>query len=354
MLRTAALLSFATLALGLTSGDLKVSVSAVSSTVGSIDDIVLTAVVSNPTDKDIKVIASDNILDDQPTGSFSVTKDNQQVSFTGAFVTPDLSNDANWVTIPAGQSVAVNHTVSNIYNFEPHGTGKYTFTPTAIFQTSTPGELPLVVDADPVSVEVKDDVSFRSLVAPTASLSTISCGDTGRAQILRDSLSSARSLAGGAATDIRSHPNSDTWNKFFGGADHDTVWYRFDIIAGDLASSGTRQIFCNSDPANICSRATAYTLLTYDGQGNIISSDIYTCEGFWGLPDTPQICSMNINDINASKGGVILHELSHATSNTGDIAYYCNTVGNLSPSDKTNNADNYQCMGLNIYRIYNC
>ncbi|KAK1231136.1 hypothetical protein PQX77_005764, partial [Marasmius sp. AFHP31] len=81
---------------------------------------------------------------------------------------------------------------------------------------------------------------------------------------------------------------------------------------------------------------------------------IYTCEGFWGLPGTPDICRMNINDINNSKGGVILHELSHATANTGDIAYFCNTVGNLSANDKTNNADNYQCMALNIYRIYNC
>ena len=86
MFRTVALLSFATLALGLAAGDLKVSVNAVSSSVSSIDDIVLTAVVSNPTDKDIKVIASDNILDDQPTGSFSVTKDGQQVVFSGAFV----------------------------------------------------------------------------------------------------------------------------------------------------------------------------------------------------------------------------------------------------------------------------
>jgi deuterolysin len=171
---------------------------------------------------------------------------------------------------------------------------------------------------------------------------------------LQASLSFARSLAGGAASDIRSHPSSSTWNKFFAGNSQNDIWYRFDIIAGDLASSGVRKIYCNSDPANICSRAAAYTLVVRDGSGKIVGSDIYACESFYSFQSTPNVCTQNIDDINNSLGGVMLHELSHATSGTDDVAYGCRTVQSLSAAQKKNNADNYQCMALNIYRIYNC
>jgi deuterolysin len=309
MFRVAALLSFATLALALSAGDLKVSVTPVSTSVASIEDIVLTAVVSNPTDKDIRVIAANNILDgDQPTRSFGVSKDGKAVPFTGALVAPDLSVEANWVTIPAGQSVAVNHTVSELYHFESAGTGEYTFSTPGIFQTG-PSDDALVVSVPDVKVTVTHDVARRHLLKRKPAQSTPACGDANRQRVLVDSLASARSLAGGAASDIRNHPNSDIWNKFFGGNSQDDIWYRFDIIAGDLASSGVRQIHCNTDPANICSRATAYTYIYYDGSGHITSSDIYPCEGFWGLQTTPNVCRQNIGDINNSLGGVLLHEV---------------------------------------------
>lgn len=83
MFRVGVLLSLTTLAFALSSGDLKVSVKAVSSSVHSVDDIVLSAVVSNPTDSDIRVIAKNNILDNSHTSSFAVTKNDKDVLFTG-------------------------------------------------------------------------------------------------------------------------------------------------------------------------------------------------------------------------------------------------------------------------------
>ncbi|KAL0062453.1 hypothetical protein AAF712_010665 [Marasmius tenuissimus] len=232
--RTSVLLSLSALALGLARSDVKVSVNAVSSSVSSIDDIILTAVVSNPSDKDVRVLAFNNLLDDRPTRSFSVTKDGKKVTFTGIYATPDLSNELNWVTISAGQAVSVNHTVSNLYNFQPHGTGTYLFTPNAVFQTAV-AEPPLIVE---VVVEHDGDVSFRYLIPPSASLSTVTCRDPGRAQTLSNSLADAKSLAANTIADIKSNPNSITWNKFFGGNDRDEISNRFSLIAQD---SGTRK-----------------------------------------------------------------------------------------------------------------
>lgn len=86
MFRAALLLSFTALALGLSSGDLKVSLKAVASSVDSVDDIILSAVVTNPTSKDIRVIAKNNILDNSHTSSFAVSKDGQGALFIGVRV----------------------------------------------------------------------------------------------------------------------------------------------------------------------------------------------------------------------------------------------------------------------------
>lgn len=75
MFRSAIPLSLTTLALGLSSGDIKVTLNAVSSSVSSIEDIILTTVISSPTSSDIRVIKSANVLDDSPSDSFAVGKD---------------------------------------------------------------------------------------------------------------------------------------------------------------------------------------------------------------------------------------------------------------------------------------
>lgn len=56
---------------------------AVASSVASIDDIILTAVVSNPTAEDIKLVKFNSVLDKLPTKSFKVKKGDEEVKFHG-------------------------------------------------------------------------------------------------------------------------------------------------------------------------------------------------------------------------------------------------------------------------------
>ncbi|KAG5650069.1 hypothetical protein H0H81_000891 [Sphagnurus paluster] len=273
MFRAAILLNLATLALGLASSDLQVTLNAVASTVSSVDDIVISAIVSNPTDKDIRVIAKNNILDTSATKSFSIKKEGKDVLFAGIRATYDFTAEGVYATIPAKSSVAVNHTdLGALYDFETYGTGSFDFKASNIFQTA-PDAPVVVIDTPAVTVEVTDDVQKRQLVPP--SLSNPVCSDSGKLAVIRDSLASARAMAGGAATDIRSHPNSAEFNTYFGGNSQDEIWWRMDIIAGDLASSGTRIIGC-TDPANICGGnggVIAYTLVA-TSNGQIVGSDV--------------------------------------------------------------------------------
>ncbi|KAF9465660.1 hypothetical protein BDZ94DRAFT_1306999 [Collybia nuda] len=352
MFRSTILLSFVAVALGLSAGDLKVSVKAISSSVDSVDDIVISAIVTNPTKEDIRVISKNNILDPTATKSFAVSKQGDELLFSGIRATYDFNAAGVYTTIPAGGSVAVNHTgLGALYDFEAAGTGTFSFSASTHFQTGP--DAPIIeANTAPVDVTVKKDVKKRSFIPLERRLSTPTCGDGGRKQVITDSLTYARSLAGGAATDIRTHPNSAEFNTYFGGNSQDDIWYRHDIIAGDLSSSGTR-----IDPAGICGGSggvIAYTLVVTSG-GNIVGSDIYTCDIFFtSVGTTPSICSGGFDSTTSSRGGVILHELSHATSGTSDLGYGCSVTAGLSVANKRNNADNYRCMGLAIYKHYNC
>lgn len=66
--------------------ELSVSLSAVSSSVKSIEDIVLTAVVTNPSDEAVQFIKFNTVLDDLPTQSFIARKDGAVVAFKGIVV----------------------------------------------------------------------------------------------------------------------------------------------------------------------------------------------------------------------------------------------------------------------------
>ncbi|TFK97218.1 hypothetical protein BDV98DRAFT_658678 [Pterulicium gracile] len=350
MFRAAILLGFVSLALGLSIGDLEVSVKAVSSKVASVDDLVLTAIVSNPTDAEIRVIKNANVLDSRLTSSFAVKKDGEDVLFTGLIVTPNFDIADNFVTIAAGKSIAVNHTVSNLYDFASHGAGTYTFSPRAVFQTEANSPDVVSVSVEPITVEITSDVAHRELFPGADELrgsssglraSGFDCPDGGRLATIQAAHDDARSLASAAASRIRNGENDNEFTKFFSSNDRNEVARRYDLIAND---AGDRTIHCNQDPAGICGGAAAYVMLSASGT-NVFSSEMYMCDSWFNFQPTGNICSQPVESINSSLGGVMLHEMSHATSATNDQAYGCSTVNNLSASQQLGCADNYQNRG---------
>lgn len=89
---SAFLLVFSTVVQALSPGDLQVSVTVTQPVMDSVDHIVISSVVANPTGKDIRVFAKNNVLDESSTPSFSVTKDGTHVMFTGVRVSDRQHN----------------------------------------------------------------------------------------------------------------------------------------------------------------------------------------------------------------------------------------------------------------------
>ena len=82
------------------------------SEVHSIDDIKVTAAVTNTGSEDIKVLKFGTVLDNHyPTRSFTVSKDGLVANFTGIKLQIDLEaiDDTAYVVIPAGETVIVEH-----------------------------------------------------------------------------------------------------------------------------------------------------------------------------------------------------------------------------------------------------
>lgn len=80
--------------------------------VHSIDDIKVTAAVTNTGSEAIKVLKYGTVLDgDMPTRSFAVSKDGVHADFTGIKISVDLEQigEEAFVTIPAGETVTVSH-----------------------------------------------------------------------------------------------------------------------------------------------------------------------------------------------------------------------------------------------------
>jgi deuterolysin len=326
-------------------GSLKVAVTS-NKSFKSNKDIVLTATVTNPTSEPIRVIKYGTVLDELPTRSFQVTKDGKVVDFEGARITPNLKDESSYITIPAGGSVSAKHKIGFNYHFSKAGAGKFKFEPLTHFQFSDNPSDVVNVPSSPVEVDV-ESVESQATIEQT----TPSCADGNRQNILAASISEARALAGGGATDVRSHPNSGQFGAYFGNSNRDTVWYLLDRIAGDLPENGVRTLYCQ-DTHGVCSDGIiAYTWLVTSGN-QILSSDIYTCDLFYQYPETHSgVCQQN--NIRDTRGGIIVHELSHAIALTTDV-YGCDAARSIPDNQKVNNADNYACFTGQIHRDYNC
>ncbi|TFK97353.1 hypothetical protein BDV98DRAFT_607658 [Pterulicium gracile] len=353
--RYTVLLSFAVTALALSSGDLTVKLSAVSPTVASIDDIILTAVVSNPTSKDIKFVKFNTVLDELPTKSFKVKKGDADVLFSGVDVVPAITEDSAFVTIPAGGSIAVNHTVSASYDFESAGAGTFTFDAITNLRVSEGGKMThFALDAASVDVEVTADVAKRTVFPESANLraSNPVCNDAGRRNQLAAALDEARAVAGGAAHNIRADPNSANFRTYFNNHNRNDIWYNFDRIAGNYG--GNRGLHCVDRAGGLCSNPgiAAYVWLVTSG-GNIISSESYFCNWFFtSTRDLRSTCS-GVN-FPSTRANVMLHELTHGDFASGDIVYDCPGSRALGDADKKKNADNYTCFAMHNWKQYNC
>ncbi|KAJ7063891.1 Metalloprotease [Mycena amicta] len=334
-------------------GGLFVAISTPKANLGSIDSLVLTAAVTNNGPEDVRVLKYGTVLDaDLPTRSFTVTRDGTVVPFTGIKLTVSLidADESAYVTIPAGQTVSATHDVSALYDFASVGAGDFTFTPIPTFQAAPIGknltkrsELTLIeFDAKPVTVTVSGTVANR--VFPQKRAVDI-CTTASRKAFIDASYTEAKTLASLASSYITSRGSSDSlYQSYFGATATFRVTSIFNAVSSENNSS--RTLSC-VDRFNACSAG----VIAYE---DVVTTNIYFCGIFFYQEDTDQLCGRTTVEARDVRGGITLHELTHAVAKTDDVVYGCDEDQALSDSDAIRNADSFNCFATQVYADTQC
>ncbi|KAG6814753.1 hypothetical protein H0H87_007610, partial [Tephrocybe sp. NHM501043] len=309
---------------------LTVKLSGSAASVSSLDDLVLTASVTNSGVESVKILKYGTVLDSElPTKSFKVTKDGEAVSFTGIKLSVSLSDvdDTAFTVIPAGETVTVTHKgalffpklpltltesllkhpVASLYDFAAFGAGKYAFEPPSSFQVQgavhrvAASELSKVeATSSSIVVEVSGDLSKRDLKVNKRA--TDICTTSTQKSFIDASYTEGKALASGAVSYISTNGANSLYTSYFGATATSRVTSVLNAVANENSSS--RTIFFNEVAStSLCSGTT--------------------------------VASRNI------RGGTTLHELTHAVADTDDVTYGCAADQALSDANSVINADNY-------------
>jgi deuterolysin len=333
---------------------ISVDVAGPSSAVTSLNDLKITAKITNSGSETVRFLKYGTILDEKlPTKSFKVTKDGEAVPFTGIKLSVDLNevDDSAFATIPAGQTVTVEHDVASLYDFAAVGAGTYTFEPVTTFQMQGVEEsvaahkasfAKVTTSTNKVEVQIAGDLAKRELTLDKRARDI--CTDSSKKSFIDSSYTEGKALASGAVSYISSHGSDTLYKAYFGATATSRVSSVLSAVANENSSS--RTLSCTDTYGACSSGVIAYTV--------IATTNVYFCSIFFNEKANSALCSGTTVASRNIRGGTTLHELTHATSGTDDVTYGCSADQALSDSQSVINADNYNCFTTQVYANTKC
>jgi peptidyl-Lys metalloendopeptidase len=344
---------------------LSVSLNSAATTLTAEQQVVVTVTMTNFSAEPIQVLRWYTPLEPASAPLFNVTRNGEPVTYVGPLVKRGAPTAADYVTIPAGDSVSRQVVLSSIY--ELADTGVYTIeydvqSAQALRSTlvpngpgvaamRAPAEAPgLVSNTIAMTVFGKsmasqlaanDRGSSPTVVTPSfaPTVSTVGCSTT-RASQARTALSSAEVYARDSLVYLNAGtrgPRYTTWFGTFDANRYATVRSHFASIS-DAATNKPITLDCSTCPAGPNANAFAYVFANQPYK-------IYLCNAFWAAPNTG----------TDSRAGTIVHELSHFTvlGGTSDFAYGQSAARSLAtqrPSRAIMNADSHEYFTENTPR----
>ncbi|KAF5336933.1 hypothetical protein D9611_002881 [Ephemerocybe angulata] len=309
--------------------------------VTDIDNFKVSTVLTNTGDETLRIL-NDPLgpLSKLPADTFSlVNSEGSFASFEGIkakYLPAKAAEVGDYTTLAPGQSITVDHDLSEAYNLAKTGAGTY--------EVEARNQFYLVDEKKGISTfharvskAHKTRVSGRlAKVKPTQILakraSYISCS-AAQQTILVDAASDAQAYAAEAKFQVDFNKfGTDryiTWFGVFTTARFNTVFSHFTAINTNNFSTFTYDCSC-----------TASGTYAYVNPGTF--GKIFLCGAFWNAP--------NIG--TDTKGGTLIHEASHFTKNggTSDNVYGQTGARNLAISDPgraVNNADSHEYFAEN-------
>ncbi|KAJ7339751.1 hypothetical protein DFH08DRAFT_704786 [Mycena albidolilacea] len=317
--------------------------------VTTIADLELTAHVTNTGPQSIKILKYSTVLDDLPTRSFAVTKDNTDVEFLGIKASA-ISGDATFVTIGAGETVTIQHKVASLYDFSGAGTGSYTFIPITSFQvvsestgnlqaSAIPTFLPVEASSTSHLVHISGTLVDERALGKRVSFQT--CADPTKLTFMNAAYKDTNELAyfgllyiltyGGVTSEYLAYleHTGDSANVMHFSSDSDSLWC---------------SMSCTDDHGACGNGVIAYTW--------IATKNIYFCPLFFTEVPSTTLCQGDDFSNRDIRGGTVLREVCGRLFIFSN--YGCALDTTLPDNRVDRNADNYNCFSTLIYQRYYC
>ncbi|KAF9048777.1 hypothetical protein BJ165DRAFT_1609789 [Panaeolus papilionaceus] len=344
----AALIALTSLAIAVSaSPSLSLKVVGVTS-IQNVENFKVKTILTNTGDETLKILNDPRgPLSSLPTDTFTITNaKGDKPSFTGIrvkYVPSTAIARGGYTVLAPGESIEVEHSLADAYNFSTPGEGSYEITANNVFYTIGSSSNIVPIHANHSNTAHRTNLSGRLFVPrlPHNSITPTKrqfwqggCLPEQEAEIVI-AVSIAQSLINSSISYLNSHtsstPRFTTWFGTFTTARHQTVLNNFISIGSTPFSKYTYD--CSCKDAN----TYAYSYPTQCGT-------IYLCGAFWNAPTTG----------TDSKAGTLVHEASHSTCNRGpgtqDYVYGQSGSKSLaisSPNQAIFNADSYEYFAEN-------
>jgi len=283
---------------------------------------------TNDTDRPIRLLtwgegAADMLEDDL----FAVTVDGASVRYIGPHYKRPPPGDADYTTIAPGDSLSRTADISDLYDLTRTGTYSvhYTDGHAATGARRASGAVDVRVAGRPLPR--RDDQAPR-----IGGVSYVKCTVTQQSGVL-EALQASSVMADGAASYLNGAPSgTPRYTKWFG-AFSDARWSTAKSHYGAIKDA------IDTKPVQFdCGCKKTYYAYVYPDS----PYKIYLCKAFWAAPVSG----------TDSRGGTLIHELSHftAVAGTDDHVYGQTGAASLAASDPTqalNNADNHEYFAEN-------
>jgi peptidyl-Lys metalloendopeptidase len=287
-------------------------------------------------------------------GIFKISRDGEVIDYLGAHYKRPAPTDADYVTLNPNQKLSYKVELSGVYDLSEEGQYSVSLDVSnmALFSPSTAnkpnkGNGDSAVQASALKSDAQalvyvSKVSSRKRCNPrkedcggggggTEDVTfTGACSNSEQNSIFAG-LDAAKSMTNSSVSYLNGSvgPRYTTWFGTYSSA-------RFNKVAGNF--DAIKDALDNKPKVFDCSCNQSYYAYVYPSQ----PYKVYLCRAFWSAGTTG----------TDSKGGTIIHELSHfnVVAGTDDIVYGQTGAKNLAISDPngaTNNADNHEYFGEN-------
>jgi peptidyl-Lys metalloendopeptidase len=327
------------------------------STLGSSDDVVVNVTITNTSSKPQYILKYHLPSADITEPLFDVTRDGVKVAYLGKHFKRRNPRPGEYDMLPPGASLSQRVELSALYDFsvtgdyavryhtaslnlfnEAGGSGGRVALDAEVAPASEIGEIDsdaanLWVDgvlprgAEPQASRLLE--SMREQLA--GSLSFANCSASRQSQIT-SALTSAKSMAASGSSYLNAGTVGTRYTKWFGANNAS----RYTSVKSHFTA--IKDAFANKPLVVDCGCTDSAYAYVYPSQ----PYKIYVCNAFWPAPISG----------TDSKGGTLVHEMSHFTvvAGTDDWAYGQSAAASLAtsnPSKAIDNADSHEYFGEN-------